>query len=397
LRCIKTGNFCVYRPDPGSSVAWEFAATLAESRERPTPNRDPPQPAPGPTAPVALDVSPFPFAERTGFVGRETERTAIRATIDRALSGRGSVVMLAGGPGVGKSRLALEMMDYASLVGFRCNVGHCYERDEPFPYLPFVEIIESQLAHAASFDDFRQRMGDNAAELAQLAPSLRRFFPDIPQPQEVLPSQQRRYLFQSISDLLVRGTRTSSFLFVLEDLHWADESTLALLTHLAIRITQLPVVFIGTYRDLYRDSSPALVRTLEELIRMGIRPIKLEGLSKDAVAQMLNGLSKREAPESLVSTIFDETQGNPFFVEELYRHLLEENKVLDAEGQLRKDITVDEIGVPENVRLIVGRRLERLNENEKRVLAIAAVIGRSFSFQLLSKNRVHDFAGSAIE
>jgi len=383
LRCIKTGNFCVYRPDPGASVAWEFAATLTESVEMPTPDRIALHPALEPAAPVVLDVSPFPFAERTAFVGRETERAAIRATIDRALSGRGSVVMLAGGPGVGKSRLALEMMDYASLVGFRSNVGHCYERDEPFPYLPFVEIIESQLAQAASFDDFRRRMGDNAAELAQLAPSLRRFFPDIPQAQDVLPSQKRRYLFQSISDLLVRGTRTSSFLFVLEDLHWADESTLALLTHLATRVAQLPVVFIGTYRDLYLDSSPALVRTLEELIRLGIRPIKLEGLSKDAVAQMLNGLSKREAPESLVSIIFDETQGNPFFVEELYRHLLEENKVLDAEGQLRKDITVDEIGVPENVRLIVGRRLERLNENEKRVLATAAVIGRSFSFQLL--------------
>lgn len=383
LRCVKTGNFCVYRPDPGSSVAWEFAETLAESTQAPTPNSEPRQPAPEPAAPVVLDVSPFPLAERTAFVGRESERAAIRAIIDRARSGRGSVVMLAGGPGVGKSRLGLEMMDYASLLGFRCNVGHCYERDEPFPYLPFVEIIESQLAQAASFDDFRRRMGDNAAELAQLAPSLRRFFPDILEPQEVLPSQKRRYLFQSLSDLLVRATRTSSFLFVLEDLHWADESTLALLIHLATRITQLPVVFIGTYRDLYLDSSPALVRTLEELIRMGIRPIKLEGLSKVAVAQMLSGLSKREAPESLVSIIFDETQGNPFFVEELYRHLLEESKVLDAEGQLRREITVDEIGVPENVRLVIGRRLERLNENEKRLLATAAVIGRSFSFQLL--------------
>jgi len=385
LRCIKTGNFCAYRPDSGSSLAWEFAETLAESTDSPTPNGDPlhAQPAPQPARPLVLDVSPFPLAERTAFVGREAERAAIQAIIDRALSGHGSVVMLAGGPGVGKSRLALEMLDYASRTGFWCNVGHCYERDEPFPYLPFVEIIESQLAQAPSLDDFRRRMGHNAAELAQLAPSLRRFFPDIPQPPDLLPSQKRRYIFQSIAEVLVRGARTRSYLSVLEDLHWADESTLALLMHLASRITQLPVVLIGTYRDLYLDSSPALVRTLEELIRMGIRPIKLEGLSKDGVAQMLNGLSKREAPQSLVTLFFDETQGNPFFVEELYRNLLEENKVFDPEGQLRKDITVDEIGVPENVRLTIGRRLARLNENEKRVLAAAAVIGRSFSFQLL--------------
>ena len=335
-------------------------------------------------SPVVLEVSPFSLAERTAFVGRETERGAIRAAIDRALSGHGSLVMLGGGPGVGKSRLAMEMAEYASRVGFRCLVGHCYERDEPFPYLPFVEIIESGLAQAASLDDFRRRMGDNAAELAQIAPSLRRVFPDIPQPLELPPAQKRRYLFQSVSEALARAARTRSYLYILEDLHWADESTLALLIHLANRVAQLPVVIIGTYRDGYSENNPALVRTLEELIRLGIRPLKLGGLSKDAVAQMLHGLSQRQAPESLVSLIFEESQGNPFFVEEVYRHLVEEGKVFDAAGQFRTDIKIDEIDVPENVRLIIGRRLERLDENEKRVLAAAAVIGRSFSFQLLT-------------
>ena len=106
-----------------------------------------------------LEVSPFLFAERTAFADRETERAAIRALIDRALKGQGSLVMLGGGPGVGKSRLAMEMGEYASSVGFRCAVGHCYERDEPFPYLPFAEILESNLARAASLDDFRRRIG----------------------------------------------------------------------------------------------------------------------------------------------------------------------------------------------------------------------------------------------
>ena len=104
-------------------------------------------------------VSPFSIAERTAFVGREPEVSAIRAAIDRALSGHGSIVMLAGGPGVGKTRLAMEMADYASRVGFPMLVGHCYERDEPFPYLPFAEIIESSLAQAASLDEYRRRIG----------------------------------------------------------------------------------------------------------------------------------------------------------------------------------------------------------------------------------------------
>jgi hypothetical protein len=390
-RCIRTGNFCSYQPDPDFPIAWEFAVadsgtTIEPAKQQPSSSGDP---LPAHTdhmqaAPVVLEVSPLLLAERTVFVGRETERGVIRAVIDRALSGRGSLVMLGGGPGVGKSRLSMEMAEYASRAGFRCLVGHCYERDDSFPYLPFVEIIESALARAPSLDDFRRRLGNNAAELAQLAPSLRRVFPDIPKPLELPEPQKGRYLCQSFLEGLERAARTRSCVNILEDLHWADESTLALLVHLANRVAQLPVVIIGTYRDAQSENNPAFFRTMEELIRLGIRPLKLGGLSKDAVAQMLNGLSQRQAPESLVSLIFEESQGNPFFVEEVYRHLIEDGKVFDEAGQFRTNIKVDESDVPENVRLIIGRRLERLGDSEKRVLAAAAVVGRKFSFQLLN-------------
>jgi tetratricopeptide (TPR) repeat protein/uncharacterized membrane protein len=389
-RCIKTGNFCSYQPDPDFPIAWEFAATDSDTTIQPTlqlPSSSG-DPAPGrtdrQTAPVVLEVSPFLLAERTAFVGRESEGSAIRAAVDRARSGRGSIVMLWDGPGVGKTRLAMEMSEYASRQGFRCSVGHCYERDEPFPYLPFVEIIESNLAGAASLDDYRQRVGDTVAELAQIAPSLRRVFPDLPQPLDLPAAQQRGYLFQNVSEALASAARIRPQLLVLEDLHWADESTLALVTYIANRIAKLPAVIIGTYRSGYSDTNPALVRTLEELIRIGVRPQKLGGLSKDDVGQMLQGLSQREAPENLLILISEESQGYPFFVEEMYRHLVEEGKVFDSAGQFRKDIKIDEIDVPDNARLIISRRLERLDENEKRALTAAAVIGRSFSFQLLT-------------
>jgi hypothetical protein len=194
-RCIKTGNFCCYQPDPDFRIAWEFAATdsdtTIEPTEQPTSRGDTtPARADHPQgSPVVREASPFSLAERTFFVGRESEGSAIRATIDRALTGHGSLVMLVGGPGVGKSRSAMEMAQYASQVGFRCLVRYCYERDEPFPYLAFVEIVENNVAQAASLDDFRRQMGDNAPESAQLAPSLRRVFPDIPQPIDLPPAQ----------------------------------------------------------------------------------------------------------------------------------------------------------------------------------------------------------------
>jgi hypothetical protein len=390
-RCVKTGTFCCYQPDPEFPIAWEFAATSAgstsESSDQPTASGDPaPARADRPqTSPIVLEVSPFSLAERTAFVGRESECGAIRAAIDRALAGHGSIVMLYDGPGVGKTRLAMEMAEYASRRGFRCSVGHCYERDEPHPYIPFAEIIESNLAQAASLEDYRGQMGPYAAELAQIAPSLRRIFPDLPKPLELPAAQQRGYLFQSLTEAMAQSARIRPCIYLLEDLHWADESTLALLIYLARRIAQLPAVIIGTYRSGYSDTNPALVRTLEELIRMGVRPQKLSGLSKTAVGQMLQGLSQLKAPESLLSLIFEESQGYPFFVEEVYRHLVEEGKVFDTAGQFRKDIRIEEIDIPDNVRLIISRRLERLDENEKRALAAAAVIGRSFSFRLLAE------------
>src|SRR6202790_5395301 len=126
-RCVKTGNFCSYQPDPDFPIAWEFAATdsdtiIEPTEQQPSASGDS---APARTdhwqaAPVVLDVSPFSLAERTPFVGRESEGSAIHAVIDRALTGHGSIVMLWDGPGVGKSRLAVEVADYALRIGFLC-------------------------------------------------------------------------------------------------------------------------------------------------------------------------------------------------------------------------------------------------------------------------------------
>jgi hypothetical protein len=179
-RCIKTGTFCSYRPDPNLLTRWEFAAIDIEPRPISTQK----------VAPAGLDymqspsamlgILPFSIAQRTPFVDREDESQVIRAAVEQARNGSGSLVMLTGGPGVGKTRLATEMEEYAARNGFACLLGGCYERDEPFPFLPFVQIIETMLAQAPSPDEFRRQIGDNAPELAELVPSLRRIFPDIP-------------------------------------------------------------------------------------------------------------------------------------------------------------------------------------------------------------------------
>ena len=389
-RCIKTGTFCSYTPDPASPIAWEFGVTRRDAAPAPPAQRpsggpsDRPRADEGTTVTGEFLVSQFSAVQRTPFVGREAECDHLRALVGHALTGQGALAMLGGGAGVGKTRLALEMAQEAARQGFRCFIGRCYEREEPCPYLPFAEIIETALAQMPSPEECRRALGDNAAELAQIAPRLRRLFPDIPAPLD-LPSQQvRRYLFQSLAEALARAARRVPLFLILDDLQWADESTLALLHFLAHRVGPISVVIVAIYRDSEVDENPALVRTVEELLRIGLRPLKLQGLAPDAVAQMLQELSRREPPAHLVRAVCAETQGNPFFVEEVYKHLVEEGKVFDATGQFRADLTIDGVDVPANVRLVLGRRLARLSEPVKQVLTAAAVLGRSFSFPLLA-------------
>src|SRR5262249_40026428 len=147
------------------------------------------------------------------------------------------------------------------------------------PYFPFAEILETALAQAPSPQEARQWLGGNAAELTLIAPRLRRLFPDIPTPPELPPQQLRRSLCQSMTEYLAWASCQTPLFLILDDLQWADEPTLALLHYLATRVGQMSVVIVGTYRDSTLDANPVLGRTLEELLRMGQRPLKLTNLS----------------------------------------------------------------------------------------------------------------------
>ena len=386
-RTIKTGTFCTYKPGSRYPTKWEFgtpSAGIAAGSGISATESIVQQPLFG--AGGLDEKTPLltlSFAERTAFVGREAERAQIGAAVEEALAGHGALAILAGGAGVGKSRLAVESARDAAKKGALILLGRCVESEEPQPYLPFVEVLEMALGQTQSKEGFRRALGENATELAQLVPRLRQVFGDIPPPVELPPQEARRFVFDSICEFLARSARVQPIFLVLDDLHWADESTLSLLVHLSRRIVAMSVVIVGTYRDNEPDLNRTLTKALEQLVRGGLRPIRLKGLPPVAVACILASLCGRDPPPRLVDAICQETEGNPFFVEELFKHLLEEGKILDASGQFLSDLRLSELDVPENVRLVVGKRLERLSEESRRVLAAAAVFGRSFSFKLL--------------
>jgi class 3 adenylate cyclase/tetratricopeptide (TPR) repeat protein len=322
--------------------------------------------------------------ERAPLVGRDAERDAVLAAVTDAEAARGGLVLIGGEPGIGKTRLAEEVMIEAERRGFRTLAGHCVEMEGGAPYLPIVEILETAVK-AVEPGALRSALGDAAPEVARVVPHLRRVFPDIPAPLELPPEQERRYLFNSIHDFLGRAAEARPQLLLLDDLHWADEATVLLLQHLAERLAGSRVLILGTYRDTDLDSTKPFARALEDFLRGRLaHRVRLRGLSVESVATMLKTLAAgQDPPPDLVSAIYDETEGNPFFVEEVFQHLREEGKLLDADGGWRRDLRVSDIDVPEGIRLVLGRRLDRLSEDSRKALTTAAVIGRRFSYQLL--------------
>ena len=163
-------------------------------------------------------------------------------------------------------------------------------------------------------------------------------------------------------------------MLVLEDLHWADESTVLLTEYLAPLLPEMPVLVLGTYRDAEVDLSQPLAQVIGQLgHRRLLERVSLRRLSLDGVGGMLGALAGQPAPVGLTQVIHRETEGNPFFVEEVYLHLVESGMLLDEHGRLRNDLLLDEVSVPESIRLVVGQRLDRLAASTQEVLVAAAL------------------------
>jgi adenylate cyclase len=300
------------------------------------------------------------------------------------MRGEGGLVLIGGAPGVGKTRLAADFAQEASQKGIQTLVGACYDRNDPAPFLPFVEILEALLAEAPSLEAFRQALRSDATEIARLLPQLRRLSPDLPAPLELPPEQSRRILFSAVVDCLSRLSSNRPLLLILEDLHWGDEGTLSLLDRIARSVSNKPILVLGTYRDNELDPAGPLAKTLDELFRLHVAErIDLAGLPKPAVADMIAALSGQQPPEPLVGLIYSNTEGNPFFVEELFRELMEHGRLTDSRGEFLFDLGSVKIDVPPTLRLVLGRRLAGLGDGAQRALSTAAAIGRSFTFDLL--------------
>ncbi len=285
-------------------------------------------------------------------------------------------VAVVGEPGIGKTALTSHWCrsiadSDATVVGGRCTP------ETALPYQPFIETARAILG---ARPDLLHEVGAAAGNIAQLVPGIE-IPKNLPTPIQTDVETTRYLMAEAFATLLASKDGEPPMVVVLDDLHWADENSIAVLAHL-VRRDQLSALIIGTYRDTDLVRSHPLPRLLSDLRREHrVVRIPLRRLSEIEVEEMISdyfgGMTARDVVESIV----DETQGNPFFIAEITTHLQDEGAI-DGEGVWISDIPIGDYGIPEGVREVVGRRLDHLGEDAVSTLEIAAVIGPDFSIDV---------------
>jgi DNA-binding CsgD family transcriptional regulator len=318
-------------------------------------------------------------------VGRQGVLETLRAKLVDAFAGRGSVVMLAGEAGIGKTAVARAFTSFARERGAIVLTGSCFEGGWQPAYAPWVEALD---AYAAGADPERlsRRLGASVPPLAQVVPALRSALPATP-PAARLPAHEGRVrLYDAVSRLLAGIAEEAPVVLVLDDLHWADADTLGVLRYVARVTTRSPLLILGAYREPGTGPESrqlatellAVVRREADFARIGIG-----GLSVGEVEEFLAAVAGVPVPQGLAQAIRDETAGNPFFVGEVFRQLVEEGKLVRGADGWSAGVPVADLGIPPGVREVLVRRISRLSAEARQVLGIACAFDGGFEFSLL--------------
>jgi len=320
------------------------------------------------------------------FIGRENELKQLQNAFTGAMSGQGSLMMVVGEPGIGKTAICDQLSTFVTLRGGKTLIGNCYEEGSlSLPYLGFVEAIRSYVLDREP-DDLKQELGSGATDVARIVSEVSdKLHIEPREPQN--PEEDRYRLMQAVTSFLINAATVKPMLVILEDLHDADKGTLEMLEHVSRNLTNTRLMIVGTYRDVEVDRNHPLSAALAELRRVAsFNRILLRGLNVDEVRRMLTGITREEIPIGLADVVHRQTEGNPLFVQEVVRYLVEEGLLTQEEGHWRpaKDTPI-EMNIPEGLRDVIGKRLSSLSEECNQLLSVAAVIGREFALDILKR------------
>ncbi|MGH9035770.1 MAG: ATP-binding protein [Acidimicrobiia bacterium] len=333
--------------------------------------------------PEAVPVPPLLTGGGRIFVGRDDPMELLQHVWKEAVEGDRRIALLAGEPGIGKTRLAAELADRLHAAGALVLAGRCDE-DLGVPYQPFVEALRHYSVHASAL-----RLGRHGGELTRLVPELADTVPGLAAPLQSDPETERYRLFDAVTAWLADVSLDSPMLLVLDDVHWAAKPTLLLLRHILHSALPLSVLVVATYRDSEVGRGHPLSDLLADLRRVqGVERIHLTGLDQAAVQAFVEAAAGHEIPEEegfFARTVWAGTEGHPFFVAEVLRHLSESGLVAQNDaGRWYMTTDTTDLGIPEGVRDVVGQRLSRLSPEANRTLAVASVVGLVFHPEVLA-------------
>jgi DNA-binding SARP family transcriptional activator len=312
------------------------------------------------------------------FVGREHELEELSAGLEASLAGHGRLFLLTGDPGIGKSRLAGELASKAARREAEVLVGRCWEAGGAPAFWPWVQALRACI-QGREIQTLRSLLGAGAPEVAAIVPDLRELFPDLEQPFSLQSEGARFRLFDGVSTFLRRAAQVKPIVLILDDVHAADAPSLLLLEFFAREIELARVFVLASYRDVAPTVDEPLASSLAGLARQGATSLRLTGLSHTEVGSFVELTTQRNAADSLITAIHEQTEGNPLFVGELVQ-------LLEADGRL-EDLEHEDMRpfIPRAVQTVIDRRLDRLPDECREILSLASVFGRVFRLDALEQ------------
>jgi tetratricopeptide (TPR) repeat protein len=334
----------------------------------------------------ASGQDPLDTLVKEPLVGREEEIACLQDYYKQVRDGKGGLLLIRGEAGVGKTRLIREFTEKLAWGGATVLLGHCYEFERILPYQPIAELLRSALSmlQPENLDIFPSWVLN---ELAHLIPEISDQIRVQKSPQKSSP-EEKNLLFESVVRILIRISSAAPLIVIFEDIHWATESTLQMIHYLVRQLENHPVLIAGILRTESGDAQLSICSIERQLRRQGLaQSISLEGLSEDAVIEFVMDMSGcAEAVAPLARRLYQETEGNPFYLIEIIEALFEEGLVRLESGEWKGDfihVSKAELPLPHGVSDAIQARAQRLDQDVQQALQVAVVLGREFDFELL--------------
>jgi tetratricopeptide (TPR) repeat protein len=318
---------------------------------------------------------------RGKFIGRTPELKQARSLWAQAVAGQGTTLLISGEPGIGKTRILRELATHVEVSGGVALFGEAYEGGSA-PYAPFGEAIRRGLQRAGQAGlDLPQVI---LADLLALVPELHPYYPDTPPNPTLTPEAEQQRQFESVVAFFSSLSEIAPVLLALDDAHWADSGSLALLRHLARRTRRQRLLLSATYREVELDEARPLHEALLDLDRNRLATrLKLGRFTREETRGLLFAIFEEEITPGFLDGIFRETEGNPFFIEEVCKALVETGKIQFEGGHWHRP-EMGELSIPQSVRMAIQSRVTALPETTQEVLRLAAVLGREFEYETLA-------------